>query len=155
MMAKAERKLTGWHVLAIFGGCFAVIIGVNLWLVFSAVKSFPGLDVDNSYVASQEFDAQKQAQDLLGWQTDVLYDNGAVRLILNDRDGNPVTPNEVSVKIGRATTAKYDQELSLRFDGEAFSAPIDLSAGKWLVFVNAIAADGTAFYQVQELRLEK
>ena len=51
----AERKFTGKHALAVFVGAFGVIIAVNLVLAYNAVKTFPGLEVKNSYVASQEF----------------------------------------------------------------------------------------------------
>ncbi len=47
------RPLTGWHVLAMFVAGFGIIIGVNLTLAFKAVSTFPGLEVPNSYVASQ------------------------------------------------------------------------------------------------------
>ena len=58
-MTSATRKLTGWHVLAIFTAAFGVIIGVNLTLAFNAVATFPGLETGNSYVASQSFDARR------------------------------------------------------------------------------------------------
>ena len=58
-----EFKLTGWHVLAIFVGAFGVIIGVNVALAWNAVATFPGLEVDNSYIASQTFDDRREAQE--------------------------------------------------------------------------------------------
>ena len=61
-----EFKLTGWHVLAIFVGAFGVIIGVNVALAWNAVATFPGLEVDNSYIASQTFDDRREAQEALG-----------------------------------------------------------------------------------------
>jgi len=62
----AERKLTGRHVLLIFVAAFGVIISVNLVLAYSAVNTFPGLEVRNSYVASQTFNDRKAAQEALG-----------------------------------------------------------------------------------------
>ena len=56
---KSARTLTGWHAAAIFGSFFGVIITVNLALAYSAVHTFPGLEVKNSYVASQEFDRRR------------------------------------------------------------------------------------------------
>jgi hypothetical protein len=44
-----------------------VIISVNLLLAFKAVSTFPGLEVKNSYVASQGFNDRKAAQEALGW----------------------------------------------------------------------------------------
>ena len=39
------RKLTGWHVLAIFVGGFGIIFGVNFYMAYSAVSTFPGMEV--------------------------------------------------------------------------------------------------------------
>ncbi len=59
----AEREFTGRHAAAVFVGAFAVIIAVNVALAVSAVRTFPGLEVANSYVASQEFNARRAAQE--------------------------------------------------------------------------------------------
>ena len=50
--------LTGRKVFFITAGAFAVIIGVNVTMAVLAVGTFPGLEVKNSYVASQSFDAK-------------------------------------------------------------------------------------------------
>ena len=60
-MSHAEKQLTGRKVLLIMCSAFAVIIGVNLTLAFQAVATFPGLEVKNSYVASQSFDDDRAA----------------------------------------------------------------------------------------------
>ena len=71
-----ERKLTGKHVLMIFAGAFGVIISVNLVLAYSAIKTFPGLEVKNSYVASQTFNERKAAQEALGWNVSAHHHDG-------------------------------------------------------------------------------
>ena len=58
----ASMCSSSWFVAA-----FGVIIGVNLVLALSAVRTFPGLEVKNSYVASQTFDERRAAQEALGW----------------------------------------------------------------------------------------
>ena len=50
-------EIKGWHVFATFAAAFGIIISVNLTLAFKAVATFPGLEVRNSYIASQSFDA--------------------------------------------------------------------------------------------------
>ena len=54
-----------------------MIIAVNLTLAFKAVTTFPGLEVKNSYVASQNFDADRAAQQALGWQVAARIEAGA------------------------------------------------------------------------------
>ena len=72
----SQRQFTGRHALAVFVGAFGVIILVNIAMAFFAVRSFPGLEVKNSYVASQEFDARRQAQERLNWTAAVELRDG-------------------------------------------------------------------------------
>jgi len=58
-------ELTGKHVLGITVGAFSIIIAVNVLMAFKAVSTFPGLEVANSYVASQTWDADMAAQKAL------------------------------------------------------------------------------------------
>ncbi len=150
-MNAESRKFTGTHAAIIFIGCFAIIILVNIALTVFAVRSFPGMEVRNSYVASQEFDEQKARQQALGWQTEVTYEDEKVRLFIHDENGHLITPNAISLRVGRATTDQYDQTLDLRFDGEAFSANKPLGKGEWLVFLDITAADNTPFKQIHKL----
>ena len=55
-------ELRGRHVGAMFVAGFGIIIAVNILLAVKAVGTFPGLEVANSYVASQSFDARRKAQ---------------------------------------------------------------------------------------------
>ena len=57
-----KKELTGRKVFAIMATGFSVIIGVNITMAYSAISTFPGLVVKNSYVASQNFDRELSAQ---------------------------------------------------------------------------------------------
>ena len=61
------KEIKGWHVATVFVLAFSVIISVNLVLAFNAVRTFPGLEVKNSYVASQSFDEDRATQLALNW----------------------------------------------------------------------------------------
>jgi nitrogen fixation protein FixH len=64
------RRFTGWHMLAMMVGFFGVVIAVNLTMARIAIGSFGGVVVENSYVASQEFNGwldAAEAQEALGW----------------------------------------------------------------------------------------
>ncbi|WP_431470593.1 FixH family protein [Sphingosinithalassobacter sp. LHW66-3] len=68
------RRFTGWHMLAAMIGFFGVIIGVNVTMATFATRTFGGVVVKNSYVASQKFNgwlADARAQERLGWSTRV------------------------------------------------------------------------------------
>jgi nitrogen fixation protein FixH len=140
-------ELTGKHVLAITVSAFAVIIGVNLTLAVKAVSTFPGLEVDNSYVASQGFDARKAAQEALGWTMTPGYDRGRMTLVFQGADGLPVEVNDLQVLVGRTTETTDDTFPAFTRVGDLFSAELPLNPGKWMVKVTATSADGTLFEQ--------
>ena len=141
------RPITGKHVLAGFIAAFGLIIGVNLVLAYSAVKTFPGLEVANSYVASQEFDIRREAQEALGWTVDAAHGDGQLVLSITDRTGAPVEVATLDAVLGRATQVKDDTTPDFRFDGTAYVAPVDLAPGNWNLRMVATAADGTEFRQ--------
>ncbi|MEM7295262.1 MAG: FixH family protein [Pseudomonadota bacterium] len=140
-------ELRGRHVLAMFVAGFGVIIAVNLTLAFSAVRTFPGLEVKNSYIANQAFDAERVAQLALGWEIDLTQEGDVLTLVITD-EGGPVAPRITHATLGRATHISEDQELSFTFDGQAHRATITpLAPGNWNLRLVAVAENGTAFKQ--------
>jgi nitrogen fixation protein FixH len=144
-------ELTGKHVFAITASAFAVIIGVNLVLAVKAVSTFPGLEVDNSYVASQGFNTRKAAQEALGWSLTPAYDQGRMTIAFTSRDGQPVAVEDLQVLVGRTTETTYDAYPNFAPDGDRYAAEVPLAKGKWMVKVTAKSADGTLFEQRSEL----
>ena len=66
------KPFTGWHMATILVGFFGIVIAVNVYMARAAIKTFGGTVVDNSYVASQEFNgwlAAAHKQERLGWDT--------------------------------------------------------------------------------------
>jgi nitrogen fixation protein FixH len=144
---KPQREFTGRHALMVFVGAFAVIIGVNITLAVNAVRTFPGLEVKNSYVASQEFDRRRNAQVALGWSVYASASDDQVKLEITDADGNPVEVAKLTAILGRATHIKDDQNPDFQFDGKAYVAPAQLGAGNWNIRMVARAKNGTEFHQ--------
>lgn len=144
-------ELTGRHVLAITVGAFSVIIAVNVLLAYKAVSTFPGLEVDNSYVASQGFNDRKAAQEALGWQMKPGYEGGRMTLAFQDRNGVAVPVRELQVLVGRTTEAKDDVWPVFAASGDAYAADVPLARGKWMVKVTARSLDGVLFEQRSEL----
>ncbi|MEL6551570.1 MAG: FixH family protein [Pseudomonadota bacterium] len=141
------RELKGWHVLAAFIAFYAVIITVNLTLAFNAVGTFPGLEVKNSYVASQAFDRDREAQLALGWEIDLTTEGDELRLAISDARG-PVAPDITRATLGRATHVGEDQEVVFHFDGTTHLGIIEpLGPGNWNLRLAAVAEDGTVFRQ--------
>jgi nitrogen fixation protein FixH len=139
-------EIKGWHVFAGFVLAFSVIITVNLTLAFNAVRTFPGLEVKNSYVASQSFDADRAAQIALGWKVSATVQDGVLALEIL-KNGQPVEPEITAAIFGRATTVAADQTPQFSYDGQRFVAPVEAGPGNWNLRLTALAADGTEFRQ--------
>lgn len=147
----STRELTGKHVLIITVSAFAVIIGVNVLLAYKAVGTFPGLEVKNSYVASQNFEARRQAQEALGWQAEVVVEDGMLVLTFRDASGQAVRPDTLTALVGRPTEAIDDFQPDLEYRAGAFTAPVQLRSGAWIVKVDATSPEGVVFSKRMEL----
>jgi len=133
----------------VFGGfvaAFGVIIAVNLTLAFQAVRTFPGLEVKNSYVASQSFDADRDAQEALGWVVSADVDHDLLKLMIL-QDGTGIAPQVEEATFGRATSVVADQTPDFTFDGNALVAPVNAGPGNWNLRVKLRAANGVLFQQ--------
>lgn len=147
-------ELTGKHVLGITVGAFSVIIGVNVVMAVKAVSTFPGLEVDNGYVASQSFDADRKAQDALGWTLSHGYANG--RLSIDIRKGAGAAPvTTLDVLLGRTTEASEDTNPVFVRKNGVWVSDVQLNPGKWMMMVKAMAPDGTVFRQRLDLFVER
>lgn len=147
MTALFRGPITGAKFFAIFASFFVVIIAVNLVLAFQAIHTFPGLEVANSYVASQEFDAARAAQEELQWTAVATVEDGELVLRMTNAEGAPVRPETVTGLFGRPTNVQSDQIPVFTYDGSAYRAPITAGPGNWNLMLEATAADGTMFRQ--------
>lgn len=145
------RELTGKHVLAITVSFFGVIIAVNMVLAVQAVRTFPGLEVKNGYVASQTFDAERRAQEALGWTLVQTYEAGKLRLVMTDADGLPAPVTGLDVLVGRTTASNDDRVPAFARVAGGYEADVTLPMGKWMLRVEAVAPDGTVFRQRLDL----
>ncbi len=141
----SERQITGRQVFIVTASAFGIIIAVNLVMAFQAVSTFPGLEVKNSYVASQSFEARRDAQEALGWDVTLAHAGGELSVTISDASGNPVRAETVSLLIGRTTTATEDQEPVLVHQNGVYRAPLTLGSGYWTIRLKATAADDTTF----------
>lgn len=141
------RELTGRHVLGITLAAFGAIIAVNLLMAFKAVGTFPGLEVANSYVASQGFDRDRAAQNALNWQVTPEYDGQELVLAIRDAQGQPAPVQSLAVTVGRPTHMREDQRPRLRQEGGVYRASLALAPGLWNIHLTATAPDGTLFRQ--------
>ena len=139
-------EIKGWHVLMWFCMAFGVIITVNLTLAFQAVRTFPGLEVANSYVASQSFDVDRTAQIALKWDVSATLSDHTLSLVIIE-DGTPIAPVVEQATFGRATNVQFDETPDFTFDEKALHAQVVAGAGNWNLRLKLRALDGTLFQQ--------
>ncbi len=146
-----RRPLTGRKVALMFCAAFAIIIGANVALIYAAVGSFPGLETRAPYKESLSFETRRKAQEKLNWVSSVSYENGQVILKLTESNGGSVIVPHIKLIVGRATSASYDQELVLSFNGYNYVADVEIPAGNWRAKISAKALDGTEFTRTLSL----
>ncbi len=149
-----QRELKGWHVFTGFALAFGVIIAVNLTLAFNAVRTFPGLEVKNSYVASQSFDADRATQEALNWSVDATLQGDHLVLTILKGDA-PVSPEIEEAIFGRATSVAADQTPDFKFNGQAYIADVKAGPGNWNLRLKMRSIDGTLFQQRVIVKVQK
>lgn len=142
---KTGRGFTGRHMWILALSFFGVIIAVNVGMATLAMRSWTGLVVDNSYVASQEFEEKRlahEAQLAAGWQAVLTYLPGAARLVIVDGARGPIELGNVLLKLNRPVGGHDDQTLALARGADgSYEAAITLPAGLWEA---TVTADDTA-----------
>jgi nitrogen fixation protein FixH len=139
-------EIKGWHVFATFFVAFGIIVSVNLTLAYNAIRTFPGLEVKNSYVASQSFDIDRTAQLALKWDVSATLLGDKLSLVILE-NGVPISPKINSAVFGRATNVSQDQFPDFTFDGQALRTRVAGGAGNWNLRLKAQSIDGTLFQQ--------
>lgn len=138
-MKLQSREFTGRHMLMIMLAFFGVIIAVNFVMARFAVTSWTGLVVENSYVASQQFNEKMiavRAQNDLGWVPKLDIAAGKITFTLADRVGNPVkmTGGKATFQHPSFEAADWSAVLVSSGDGQ-LSASSAVSPGIWVVNV--------------------
>ncbi|MDK2760914.1 MAG: FixH family protein [Sphingopyxis sp.] len=109
---RKPKPFTGRHMAAILVGFFAVVIAVNVTMARFAVSTFGGKVVENSYVASQNYNEwlkRAAIQDRLGWSEGVTLDADRHVLLTVRKDdrllGDLTVSATVNHPVGRAAPA--------------------------------------------------
>lgn len=151
MPGKPTAPFTGKHMAAILVGGFGVVMCVNFYMASRAVDGFHGTVVENSYVASQQFnDWLEEAEEskALGWEANVARgDDGMV--IVTTRavpDGAQVSA-DFRRPIGER---EYAQLVFEPLADGRFRSTEQVANGRWTVRLR-IEANGSRWTQESEL----
>ena len=148
----AVKQFTGKHMVMVMLAFFGVIIGVNIFMAVLATKSWTGLVVPNSYVASQHYNeelAKARLQSELGWTSRLSYSGDALRLSIRNTEGENVGGISVAATLSVPAHEHRDHDvLFMQGDDGSYSTAAQLEPGQWRANVNAVGADGQTYRQV-------
>jgi nitrogen fixation protein FixH len=130
-----KKPFTGWHMTAILVGFFAIVMAVNFTMARLAFSTFGGKVVENSYVASQQYNvllAKAEAQDAMGWTHSLSLDSARhVRLRLS-ADGQPLAISGVSAMLSHPLGRVPAVALTMVGDGRGGMISTEpLAEGRW------------------------
>lgn len=152
---KAPFVFTGWHMLGIMVLFFGTIITVNVVMAWNAISSWSGLVVQNTYVASQQFNGKVEAAKAFaasGLEGALQISDGRVIYRLKDAQGKPVLADAVTVTFKRPVDEREDFQLALVADGKGnYSAMREMVAGQWIADISTARTGETVFHQTIRL----
>lgn len=115
--APSGFRITGWHVLGVVIGFFALVIAVDVTFTVLAVRTFPGEVSVTPYEDGLLYNrkiAQMDAQAKLGWRAAAAARPKAVVLEMRDRAGAPLPGLAVTGKLERPATEAGRRMLAFR-----------------------------------------
>lgn len=146
-----QRQFTGWHMIAVMALFFGTIISVNVVMAWNASRSWSGLVVENTYVASQQFNgkvAETRAFQASGITGRLTAEPGAIRYVVT-HSGEPAKQiDRVLAVFKRPVEEHEDLRVELDREGEgAFLATDTLKPGQWIADVTAISGEAVVYRQ--------
>jgi len=106
-IAPTAFRLTGWHVLAMIVGFFAVVITVDMSFAVMAYRTHPGEVSVTPYEDGLIYDkkiAQLHAQEALGWQAAAEAAPGVVQVLMVDAQQRPLSGLSITGALVRPAT---------------------------------------------------
>ena len=139
-------RLTGWHVLALVVGFFAVVIGVDTAFTVLALRSAPGEVSATPFEDGLNYNRtleSRRAQAALGWTAEAEAAPGVVRVRFTGRDGRPLEGLRVTGALTRPATAAGERRLAFRQVGPGvYEASAAGARGAWDLTLIARSAAG-------------
>jgi nitrogen fixation protein FixH len=137
----AQKPLTGRFVLIATLAFFAVVIGVNGFMMHMAISTLPGTEVDSAYKASLAYQGEINAardQDARNWKVDARIERradgaAALRVEARDHDGQPLTGLAFSGRLERPADQRDDKLIAFAElqGGEYRGNVAGVAPGQW------------------------
>lgn len=157
MTVQTRRPFNGRHMTAILVAGFGVVVAVNVTMATLASTTFGGIVVENSYVASQDFNRwldEAAKEKALGWRLQAR--RGAegrvvVALTTPRRPGSSPGRREIVTAIARHPLGRLpDIALTFHREGAHWISAQPLPAGRWTLRFD-VETDGRQWRTEQEI----
>lgn len=131
----AARPFTGRHAALVICGGFAIVFAVNLTMAVLATRSFPGLVVPNSYIASQKFNgwlAAGRAQQAQGWNVSATADGDRLVIRAMESGGAVLTDLDATAAVSHPLGQGDPVRITLTETAPGtYTGPLGLTPGQW------------------------
>jgi nitrogen fixation protein FixH len=158
---EASKPLTGRSVVILLGLFFGVMFAANGALIYGALSTLHGEELENPYDASQVYNqsiAASRAQDALGWTVEVTtrQSSEGVHVVADfrDRQGAIIPDLQVRARFVHPFDRASDREAVLASAGGAYegAAPL-LHEGRWTLVIEASQGQTRKFASENKLTL--
>ncbi len=143
-----RRSIIPW----LFPLGLGLVVAVNVVLLIFALRTFPGLVVNNAYERGRGYGTEierSEAQVALGWRLDVRYDSSMSRIVVHliDADGREIPGLVVRAIADRPVgrLAEVSVPLSAMGAGSYAGSFAPHVRGAWDVTLRAVDGAGHAF----------
>ena len=118
----------------VFVGGMAVVVLVNLVLVYAALSTFTGVTTGKSYDRGRAYNqvlAEAARQDALGWSARVTLEGGVLSVVATDREGLPVGGRVQGVLHRPLEGAEIPLDFAAAGPGRFIAAAAPPATGQW------------------------
>lgn len=149
---------TGRHMILVMGVFFGTIIGVNVTMAWYAHSSWSGLVVENTYVASQEFNekaAIARRIEASGVKGALKVEGETIFYKLTDEQTDPVIADRVTLRFRRPVGDHQDFSLELADAGHGlFKGTHPVIPGQWIVEAEAERAGAVVMHEAVRILID-
>lgn len=129
----------------------------NLVMVYFSIKSYDGLVEENYYKKALNYPQQEALEDrmkLMNWQVALKNDKDTYKLEVKDKNSNPITSANVSLKFFRPTLSGFDKTIVLKETSlGVYESKVELPMnGIWDVYID-IKKEKNKWNQKQRITL--
>jgi len=153
-MTEQKKRSKIPYIFFIF---FAVIVGMNVFYIYLANKSWRGVITKDAYergAAYNEVITQNKKQQTMGWKVDMKYKrldekSGSLLVKLSDKNSAIIKDANIRAELKRPTQEGFDFKAPLVFKDGIYEAKISFPMkGQWDIELD-IARGEERFFEVK------